>query len=1039
MTLRHSLAFAASFTLLTTLPACDCAGNMPVDPIDAGDVGLVPDGGARDVGPTSDIGPQDAGPPRVDAPGLDSGPCIATGAESCNTLDDDCDGSVDESTLRPCGTDVGECVVGYETCTDGTYGACDGEVPPEATDACNGVDDDCDEAIDEGCACTDGDTQSCGSDVGECTAGTQTCASGAWGTCVGEVTAVAESCNGRDDNCDGVTDEACDCVDGDTQPCGTDVGECTAGTQTCASGAWGTCVGETTARAELCNTLDDDCDAASDETFVLGMACDGADADRCAEGVTACDPSGASTICSDTSGDTPELCNTTDDDCDLATDEGFMLGTRCDGPDADTCAEGAFMCDVAGTSSCSDTSGDSIETCNGMDDDCDGATDEGNPGGGVACMGATDVGACISRTACVDGSLICRGTFVSSAGLPTNPGTPSAPLPSIASAIANAVVLGGGTDVCVCDTAAAGASTFTEDVTMVEGTDVNGGFDCTSWTVVAGRTTAIQDVDDDGVSFAAGLTSGTTLRRMTVDGFDRAGGSAVTSAITITDASPGLDTVVVLAGDAATAIGLRVVESSGRTAAPAITNSTIRANGVASGTAVSVSIEAAAPRFTSTTIGGATPSGSASAASTAYGVRCVDCAGTTFSAGSVRGTGATTSGFGFHGTGDLSGVTAMTTAFGGGGTSTNGSSSVGIRLDTCSGAPTFTTTNSDGGFDLASSPLTGTSRTGISSTGARCAPVIDGGRHIGCERGNTCTGIECNTGSACDVRNATLVQGTVGAADTAAYGLRCTGGACASITTSTIQSGNLRGGATIGTALDLDGASPRVDDCLIVGPGGSTTAATTGRFDALYLQGTSSTVSNCVIREGSGAGTAAFNGTLTVIRFDQSAGIVAMEPTIVNDTVEYSGCATCGARIGLVVNGAIGGVSGALGIVRNTILRNIGTGGTTNPVVERGTNADLAFFQNNALRDLTAATSALYLDEGTTALGTASQINTMMMGGTSGGNLVADCNLTAAFRLPMSSMCRNAGTSLSCPRADFDAQVRPNEMACDIGADEFYP
>ncbi len=1041
MTLRQTLGFAASLALLAPLSACECAGNMPVDPVDAGDVGPVPDVGGRDGGPTSDTGPNDAGRPPIDAPGLDTGPCVATGPETCNAADDDCDGTIDESTQRPCGTDVGECIVGYETCTDGAYGACEDEVPPSPTDACNGVDDDCDEAIDEGCACTDGDTQACGSDVGECSSGTQTCASGAWGLCAGEVTAVAEACNGRDDNCDGVTDETCACVDGATQPCGTDVGECTAGTQTCATGAWGACVGEVASAAELCNTLDDDCDGTSDETFMLGMDCDGADADGCDEGTTMCDPSSGMMICSDTSGDTIEVCNTTDDDCDMMADEGFMVGMRCDGPDSDTCQEGAWACDVSGGSSCTDTSTDNVETCNGMDDDCDGATDEGNPGGGVACMGATDVGNCISRTACVGGSLICRGTFVSSAGLASNPGTPTAPLPSITSAIANAGILGGGADVCVCDTAAAGASTFTEDVTMVEGTDVNGGFDCTTWTVTAARTTGIQDIDDDGVSFPAGLTSGTTMRRMTVDGFDRAGGAATTSAITITDSSPALDTVVINAGDAATAIGLRVVESPGATATPAISNGTIRANGIASGTAVSVSLEASAPRFTNTAIGGLAPSGAASFPTTAYGVRCVDCGGTTFSGGSVRGTGGATSGFGFHGSGDLTGFTAMTTSFGGGGTGTSGSSSVGIRLEGCAGAPTFTMTSSDGGFDAGSSPLLTSARTAILSTGARCAPVIDGGRHIGCERGSTCTGIECSTNSACVVRNATLVQGTVGSVDVAAYGMRCLTNGCASINTSTIQSGNLRGGATVASALDLDDASPSVDDCMIVGPGGSTTAGTTGRFDAVFLESTSSTLSNCVVRDsGASAGSAAFNGVVTVIRYDQSAGIVASPfPTLVNDTVEYSGCVTCGARIGLVVNGAPGAVAGPLGIVRNTIIRNIGTGGVTNPVIERGANADLAFFQNNALRDLTASMLALYLDEGTTALSTATQINTMMMGGTSGGNIVADCNLTAAWRLPMSSACRNSGTSMSCPRTDFDAQVRPNEMVCDIGADEFYP
>jgi hypothetical protein len=888
--------------------------------------------------------------------------------------------------VRPCGTDVGECIVGYETCSEGAFGACDGEVPPAADDACNGLDDDCDEQIDEGCTCVDGDTQSCGSDVGECRAGTQTCASGTWGACVGETGAIAE----------------------------------------------------------LCNTLDDDCDGTSDEAFALGTTCDGADADLCSEGTTACDPAGSGTlVCTDATGDTIELCNMLDDDCDTMVDDGFVLGVACDGPDADLCDEGSSMCDASGGVACSDSTGDSVETCNGTDDDCDGNIDEGNPGGGVACAGATDVGGCISRTACVSGSLICRGTFVATSGAAGNPGTPTQPLPSIASAIANAMILGGGADVCVCDAASAGASTFTEDVTMVEGTDVLGGYDCTSWTVTAGRVTAIQDVDDDGVSFPAGLTSATAMRRMTVDGFDRAGAGASTSAITITDASATLESVIARGGDAATSIALRVFESAGATAAPAISNGTFQSSGIATGTAIGVSIEAAAPRFTNTTIGGAIAAGIAGPATTSYGVRCIDCAGTTFSGGSVRGSGATTAGFGFHGIGDLTGFTATTTSFGGGSTTTNASASTGVRLEGCGGAPTFTNTNSDGGFDLASSPLTGTTRTAFQSSGARCAPIIDGGRHIGCERGSTCLGVVCDTASACVVRNAGLVTGSVGSGDTAVHGMRCLGGGCASITTSTIQSGGLRGGAALASGLDLDGASPSVDDCTITGPTGSTTAGTTGRFDAIFVRDTTSTISNCIVRDMPivVGGSATFNGVTTVVRYDQSvsSGPAALQPTIVNDTIEYSTCGTCGARIGLVVNGATGALAGPLGIVRNDIIRNLLATGTGNPVIERGTAADLAFFQNNALWDPTALVSGLYVDEGTLPLSTATQLNTMMMGGTSGANLVADCALTGAWRLPAGSMCRNAGTSMSCPRQDFDAQARPNEMACDIGADEFYP
>jgi len=59
------------------------------------------------------------------------------------------------------------------------------------------------------------------------------------------------------------------------------------------------------------------------------------------------------------------------DDCDDTVKEG----TPCDGPDADLCKEGTFAC--ASTPRCSDTTGDRVELCNGVDDDCDGGVDEG--------------------------------------------------------------------------------------------------------------------------------------------------------------------------------------------------------------------------------------------------------------------------------------------------------------------------------------------------------------------------------------------------------------------------------------------------------------------------------------------------------------------------------------------------------------------------------------------------------------------------------------------------------------------------------------
>jgi len=68
-----------------------------------------------------------------------------------------------------------------------------------------------------------------------------------------------------------------------------------------------------------------------------------------------------------------------DDDCDPASADGSedpLVGTACDGPDGDLCAEGTRFCS-GGALDCSDNTATNPEICaNSIDDDCDGQTDE---------------------------------------------------------------------------------------------------------------------------------------------------------------------------------------------------------------------------------------------------------------------------------------------------------------------------------------------------------------------------------------------------------------------------------------------------------------------------------------------------------------------------------------------------------------------------------------------------------------------------------------------------------------------------------------
>jgi hypothetical protein len=81
------------------------------------------------------------------------GACVGAfvSGESCNGVDDDCDGEVDEGlgTFR-CG--LGACATEVAACSNGALATCVAPQPMTAVDDCNEIDDDCDGAVDEDCA-----------------------------------------------------------------------------------------------------------------------------------------------------------------------------------------------------------------------------------------------------------------------------------------------------------------------------------------------------------------------------------------------------------------------------------------------------------------------------------------------------------------------------------------------------------------------------------------------------------------------------------------------------------------------------------------------------------------------------------------------------------------------------------------------------------------------------------------------------------------------------------------------------------------------
>ncbi|MFT7622797.1 MAG: hypothetical protein ACI9WU_001972, partial [Myxococcota bacterium] len=91
---------------------------------------------------------------------------------------------------------------------------------------------------------------------------------------------------------------------------------------------------------------DNDCNPATIDPF--GTACDGGDSDSCINGTVTCGGGGLLNLClNEIPANIPETCNFLDDDCNGSTDDGLGVGVACDGADPDTCSGGRTTCSGA--------------------------------------------------------------------------------------------------------------------------------------------------------------------------------------------------------------------------------------------------------------------------------------------------------------------------------------------------------------------------------------------------------------------------------------------------------------------------------------------------------------------------------------------------------------------------------------------------------------------------------------------------------------------------------------------------------------------
>ncbi len=279
-------------------------------------------------------------------------PLEGAGEEVCDGLDNNCDGAVDEEFgSTTCG--LGPCEHEVANCLDGVAQECD-PLQGAADEECDGVDNDCDGEIDNG---ADGGDCSIENDFGACP-GTWLCLDGQ-AACDAAVPS-EEVCDTMDNDCNGEVDDGLGTIS-----CGE--GECVHSIDLCVDGELQECDPLAGAGDEICDGLDNDCDEEIDEelgTTTCGLG-------PCENTVEFC-LDGAPQECLPLDLGEDEACDGIDNDCNGSVDD--ELGTTTCG--LGECEHTIDNCAGGEEQLCDPLEGATDEVCDQLDNDCDGEIDE---------------------------------------------------------------------------------------------------------------------------------------------------------------------------------------------------------------------------------------------------------------------------------------------------------------------------------------------------------------------------------------------------------------------------------------------------------------------------------------------------------------------------------------------------------------------------------------------------------------------------------------------------------------------------------------